>query len=631
MLEALKRSTSGWIAKVLLFLLIFSFAIWGIGDMFVGFNRGAVATVGEEQITIEEYQRAERNALANISQQAGRRITSEEARAAGLPSQVLRGIIGQTALLGQAKSLGLALSDGDIATIIRNDPDFEGPDGSFSKLYLDSFLNQNGLSEAGYVAIRRGDELRQQITGALQSSVAVPAAQIEFEHAYRKEERTVEHVKIDADKNIKVPEPDETKLKDYYDKNKSSFMTPEYRKFSALTLTLDDVKKSITIAEDDLKRYYEDGKDQYDKPERRRIQQIVFDSKEDAEKALKEIPEKGFLKVADERGLKEEDVSLGMVRKKQIFDKAVADAAFAIERDKLSEIIDGKFGPVLLRVIEIEAGEESTFEKVKDKIKDDMSTERARLEIQERFDLVEEGRNAGKTLKEIADELKLTHYALDAASSDNKKPDGEAAIDHPDSAEILNAVYAAQPGYDNEAAELTKSEGYVWYNVLEVTKPKQKPFDGVKDEVKTAWMADEKNKLLKEFSDKLVERLNKGEAIEAIAKDAGNDAEKTDPPITRVIQPPGLTKEAVELAFTLTENGAAAAQSPDRSSRTVFRVTKVTPAEPLTDKDRDALKTELGKALREDYLTTYVEALQTKLGVNINQSEFDRVTGAAQQ
>ena len=47
------------------------------------------------------------------------------------------------------------------------------------------------------------------------------------------------------------------------------------------------------------------------------------------------------------------------------------------------------------------------LDEVKDQVRDKLAKQRALSHIQERFDLVEEGRNAGKTLKEIADEQKL--------------------------------------------------------------------------------------------------------------------------------------------------------------------------------------------------------------------------------
>jgi peptidyl-prolyl cis-trans isomerase D len=628
MLEALRRSTSGWIVKILLFLLIFSFAIWGVGDMLVGFGGGSVAKVGEQQVSVEEFQRAQQNALMNLSEQAGRRVTAEEARAAGIDRQVLRGVIGQKALKHQAESLDLALSNETLVEEIQNDEAFEGPDGKFSRLGFDGFLRQVGLSEAGYVAIRRDDELRQQITSALQNAVTVPPAMIEAQHAFNKEERVIKHVKIDVDLKIDVPEPDDAKLKEVYDANKSAFMTPEYRKFNAIMMSLDDIKKKIEIPEDDVKRAYEDTKDQYDKAERRNIQQIVFKTKEEAEAARKEIDEKGFLQVAEARGLKESDISLGMKTKSQLFDSKIAEAAFSIERDKLSEIIDGTFGPVLLRVIEIEAGEQSTFEGVKDKVLDRLKTERARLEIQEAYDLVEEARNAGKTLKEAADELKLTYLEVEGGSKDNKTADDKTAVDQPDADELLTAVFAAEPGYDNEAAQLTKSEGYAWYNVLSIEAPKQKEFDAIKDEVKTFHVNQETERLTKELADKLVERLNAGEDFAAVAKDAGGEVETTDPPINRKIQPPGLTKEAVELAFSLAGGSAASTDSPDRSSRTVLKVTEIKPAPEMTEEDKSALTLELRQKLREDLLTTYIAALEDRVGVTVNDAEFRRITGA---
>lgn len=628
MLEALRRSTSGWIVKILLFLLILSFAIWGVGDMLVGFGQGSIAKVGEQDITPSEFQRAQQNALANLSQEAGRRITAEEARKAGIDRQVLRGLIGQKVLKEQAEDLDLALSNEKLADIIQNDPAFEGPDGKFSRLGFEGFLNQIGLSEAGYVAIRREDELREQITNALQNAVTVPPALLEAKHAYDKEERMLKHVRINAATKIAVPAPDEAKLREVYEANKASFMTPQYRKFNALILSLDDIKKQIDIPEDKLKRAYEDTKEQYDKPERRRVQQIVFKTKEEAEKARKEIDEKGFMTVALERGLKEQDVSLGMVTKKQIFDKTVAEAAFAIERDKLSGVIDGTFGPVLLRVLEIDKGEESTFDGVKDKVLDRLRTEQASIHIQESYDLVEEARNAGKTLKEAAEELKLQHLEVEAASEENKTPDGKDAVAIADADELLSAVFDATVGYDNEAAELSKAQGYAWYNVLAVIESKQKTFEEAKDEVKTFYENQERERLIKELSDNLVERLNKGEAIEDVAKDAGSEVEQTDIPITRKIQPPGLTKEAVERAFTLSEGEAASEPAPDRATRTVFLVTEVKPAPELTGEQEETLTLELRQKMREDLLTNYIAGLQNTYGVNVNETEFRRITGA---
>jgi peptidyl-prolyl cis-trans isomerase D len=84
MLDAIRRGSTGWLAKILLAVLVFSFAIWGVADVFTGWGRGSIAKVGERDIRVEDFQRAFQNELKTISDRSGRRISAEDARAAGL-------------------------------------------------------------------------------------------------------------------------------------------------------------------------------------------------------------------------------------------------------------------------------------------------------------------------------------------------------------------------------------------------------------------------------------------------------------------------------------------------------------------------------------------------------------------
>ena len=90
MLEAIKRGSTGWVAKILLAVLVFSFAIWGVADVFTGWGRGSIAKVGDHEIRVEDFQRAFQNELRNIQNRAGRRISTEDARAAGLDDRMSR-------------------------------------------------------------------------------------------------------------------------------------------------------------------------------------------------------------------------------------------------------------------------------------------------------------------------------------------------------------------------------------------------------------------------------------------------------------------------------------------------------------------------------------------------------------
>ena len=81
MLDALRRGSTGIVAKILLSLLIVSFAVWGIADVFTGYTRGAVATVGDAKISSTDYDRVLRTELDGISRR-GRTARDDGRRAA---------------------------------------------------------------------------------------------------------------------------------------------------------------------------------------------------------------------------------------------------------------------------------------------------------------------------------------------------------------------------------------------------------------------------------------------------------------------------------------------------------------------------------------------------------------------
>ncbi len=627
MLDALRRGATGLLAKILLSLLILSFAVWGIADVFTGFNRGSVATIGGSTITAPDFDRVLRSELDGLSAETERRITMEDARKQGIDRLVLSKMIGQTALREYASELNLGLSQERVVEGLLSDPGFAGPDGKFSRTDFNNLLSRLGMSEADFLSLRRDDDLRQQFSSAILAASVLPKALVDIENSYKNETRDIEFFKIDAAK-MTVAEPDDAKLQSYYTENKADFMTPEYRKFNVLVATVSELKKEVTLTDDELKQSYESEKETYDTPERRRIQQIAFKDKAAALAAREALVKggKNFMDVAKENGAKESDVNLGMIAKTQLIDPKIAEAAFGIARDEISDVIEGRFATVLIRVIEIEPGRKSTFEETKDKVRDKLATAKAVTLLQERVDLVEEGRNAGKTKKQIAEELKLRYIEVPASDADGKSPEGQTVLDLSTPERITRLVFRTEPGTLTEPVEIG-SDGYAWVEVLGIDAPKDKPFETVKADVKSDYIDAERRKLVKEAADKFVERLKGGEDFAKVAADGGGKPDKLDS-VKRNLIPPGLTQEAVDVAFSLPPGGAGSALTVDRGTRTVMKVTKITPAGELPKSDQDKMVNELRRDLQNDILIAYVTSLQDRLGVTINDKEVARVTGA---
>ena len=180
--------------------------------------------------------------------------------------------------------------------------------------------------------------MRDQLTDTLLAGVSPPQALIDLLHRYREETRVIEFFTPDYDKLVKIAEPDEAKLKEYYEQNKRQFVTPELRKINVLLLTRDDVKARLAVSEEEIKAAYEQDKEKFNIPEKRRVQQLAFPDKAAAEKAYAELAKaKNFKEAAAKLGFKESDIDLGLLARKDMIDPKIAEAAFAPEEGRAVE------------------------------------------------------------------------------------------------------------------------------------------------------------------------------------------------------------------------------------------------------------------------------------------------------
>lgn len=626
MLDAIRRGALNWLAKILLGLLIIAFAVWGVADVFRGYGRGTLAQIGKTEISIEDYRQAYQDEMASVSRRLGRRLTPEQAKMLGVEQRTLSRLIGVAAIETHARNLGLAVSDKAVADLIREDPAFHDLNGKFSTDTFRAALRQNGYSETRYVTTRRKDEVREQLTDTLLVAVAPPQLLIDQLHRYRGETRVIEFFTPDYEKLVKAPEPDEAKLKEYYEQNKRGFMTPELRKINVLLLTRTEVKARMAISEDEVKTAYEQEKPKFNIPEKRRIQQIAFADKVAAEKARAELANAGnFAEAAAKLGFKEADIDLGVLARKDMIDPKIAEAAFALPKDELSKPVEGLFSVVLLRVTEIVAGKQRTFEEVKDEIKERLAEERASHELQTLHESAENERSAGKTLKEVGEKLNLTYREIAEVDRTGKTADGKPALEHAEAARITQAAFSGSVGLEAEATDLGDG-GYAWVDVAAVTPEKQKPFEAVKDEVKAATIEAERRKEISAAASKLVERVAAGEAMEALANEAGGKLEVTVA-VTRTTSPPGLPQNAVQQAFALPQGRATSALTTDGKARIVLRVVSVTPAPAATPEQTANLKNELTRQFQSDVLAEYVAALQTRYGLTVNDAALKQALG----
>ena len=631
MLRGIHNASKNWLGRVvmgvIMGLLVISFAVWGIGDIFRGVGRTSVARVGDTEISIDLFRQTFNDRLQQLSRQVGRPVSQDQARAIGLDRQLLGQMVAETALDERTRQMGLAMANEDVARRITEDPSFRGPAGQFDRVRFEQLIRQAGYSEPRFVAEQRRVLLRQQIVSTVVGSVAAPKTAIQAQHHYQNEQRTIDYVVLDRAHAGEAPAPTPEVLARYFDERKIAFRAPEYRKIVVLSLTPDELARWIEIGADDVKRAYESQKARFSTPERRQVEQIVFPNADDAAKAAERLGGgASFQALAKERGLSEKDIDLGLLAKSDFVDPAIGDAAFALAEGATSAPVNGRFGTVLLRAAKIEPGATKSIAEVGEQIKRDLALAQAKDQLNKLRDKVDDELASGMTVDEVAKKLNLTSRTIEAVDRSGRNPDGQPVADLPAGADLVGGAFASDVGIENDALSL-QGGGYLWYSVAAKTPARDRTLDEIKDRVEARWREDEIAARLEAKTKDLVDKLKAGSSLAEIAV-AEKLTVQAAAGLKRTAAAQAVSDSTVAEVFRTPKGGIGSAEGQNATERVIFRVTETTvpPFDPASAEAKQITDT-VRSAMAEDLLAEYVGRLQADLGVSVSQAGLNQALG----
>jgi peptidyl-prolyl cis-trans isomerase D len=627
----MRKASSNWLGKTIMAsvmgVLIISFGVWGIADIFRGFGQSTLATVGRTEISINEFRQLYTDRLQQIGRQFGRPLTSDQARAFGVDRQVLQQTIAEAALDEEARRLGLGQSNDETMRAIFSDPNFKNLDGKFDPARFQAMIRQFGFSEQRYIADQRRVSLRRQIAGTISTGLEPPKATIEALSRFQNEQRSIEYVKLDAAQAGTIDPPSPEALASYFEEQKNQFRAPEYRKIAFVVITPEEIGKWSEVSDEDAKKLFEQQRDRLGTPEKREVSQMVFPSAEEALAARNRIVSgMSFDDLARERGLSTSDVDLGMVTKSAIIDPAVASAAFSLPSGEVSQPVQGKFGVALVKIGKIEPGAEPTYESVAANLRREIATERARTKLAELRDKMEDERGGGASVIEAAQKLGLTPVTIDAVDRSGRLPSGQPAANIPAGLDVVSQAFNSDVGVDNDP--ISFRGGFVWYDVLGITPSRERGLDEVKDQVETRWRSDQVTSRLKAKATEMVQKLEQGGKLADEAAANGLKVENASG-FRRDASLPGLPAGVIAAAFRTAKDGVGQTAGAGVSEWVVFRVTDINvPPVELASEEMKKLKEAILRGLTDEQVAQYVTKLESDIGTTINQAAFAQVTGA---
>ncbi|SIO53006.1 peptidyl-prolyl cis-trans isomerase D [Bradyrhizobium erythrophlei] len=627
----MRKASSNWLGKIIMAtvmgVLIVSFGVWGIADIFRGFGQSTLAKIGRTEISAEQFRQIYTDKLQQLGRQFGRPLTMDQARAFGLDRQVLQQTIAEAALDEEARRMGLGQSDAEVMRTIYSDPNFKGLNGTFEPARFQSVIRQFGYTEQRYLAEQRRVALRRQIAGTISAGLEPPKVLIDALTRFQNEQRSVEYIKLDTAQAGQIDPPSPETLAAYFDDHKTQFRAPEYRKFSFVVINPEEIGKWTDVSDEDAKKVFEQRRDKLGTPERREVSQMVFPNAEEALAARGRITSgMSFDDLAKERKLNVSDVDLGMIAKSAIIDPAVAEAAFSLPSGEVSQPVQGQFGVALVKIGKIEPGVTPTYESFAAQLKKDIATERARAKVAELHNKMEDERGGGASVVEAAQKLGLAAVTIDAVDRSGRMPNGQLVANIPRGLDVVSQAFNSDVGVDNDPSQF--GGGYVWYDVLGITPSRERALDEVKDQVEARWRDDQISTKLRAKATEMVEKLEHGGTLAEEAAAVGSKVE-TAAGFRRDASLPGVPASVVTAAFRTAKDGVGQTPGAGGSEWIVFRVTDITvpPVDAASD-DVKKLKETLVRGLTDEQLAQYVTKLESEIGTTINQAAFAQVTGA---
>jgi peptidyl-prolyl cis-trans isomerase D len=629
MLRGIRKASENWLGRIVMTVVLTalagSFAIWGINDIFHGYGTTYVAKIGDTEISVDQFSQAYNDHLQQLGQQLGRAISPEDARALGLDRQVLAQLLVGAGLDQLAHQMRLGIPTSEIVQHILADPHFQTPTGQFDRAVFENFLQNIGYSEQRFIDEERSSIPRQEITNTVSGSLTVPKVYLDAVNQFQNQERSIAYVELGTPQAGDIPQPTDDVLTKYFDDRKILFRAPEYRKIVTLAVTPAEVAKTIQVSDADVKKNYDDNLKQYITPERRHVEQIVFPNMAQAQAAGDRIKSGvSFSTIAAERGLKQSDIDLGTVPKSGIIDPAVANAAFALKQGEVSAPVQGQFGAVIVTVLQIDPGETKPLSVVAPFIRNDIALERAKGEVQDIHDKIEDARAGGATLEEAAQKVNLPAVTLDIDRS-GRDPSGKLVATMPAAGDVISGAFSNDVGVDTYPIDA--GGGYVWYEVEAVTAARDRTLNEVRSEVEQHWRDDEIAKRLQAKAADMLDKLKNGNALDALATANGVKVE-TAPDLKRGVASSGVPPKVIDAVFHTAKDSFGSSEGDKPTDWIVFQLTDVkTPPLDPNSADGKKLVQLLQTSIGDDLFSQYAAWLENYFGTTVNRSVLAQASG----
>ncbi len=619
MLKSFRSSQSNVFVWVIILLLIVGLAGFGISQGGGGGSATAVAEVGDEEVTVDDYVRAINLEGQRIGAQIGRPLSVDQMRAFGLDQQVLSQLLNSAAIDNEAREIGISVGDETIRASLLSNRAFQGADGQFDETSYEFALRNANLTPAEYDEILRNETTRELLRQGVVRGLALDDTAAVETMKFLRQTRTFEWARLNSD-NLDVPvgTPSDAELETHHAENEAEYTLPETREITYAYITEDMLLDEVTVTEAALEELFEDRSAELNAPARRIVDRIVFPSMEDAQAAKEAIDlgSKTYGDITAERGLTAAETDQGEVTAEEL-NNETRDLLFGTEEPGIYGPVSTELGPALFRINAALAATNITLEEVRDELRRELAQEEAAARISEETDPIDDLIAGGATIEEVAQETFLQLGTISMTAETDSGPAADQAF--------REEAFAAEAGEERDLGNL--SDGIFVLRVDEIKAPTLQPLADVRAEVEAAWTLAETTRRLTELGDSLKERIDVGEPLGDIASELN---------LTVIAEAPLGRNDIVEDTPPAFVQGVFAAEQdegvvvPDAGSVLIAMITDIIETE-LDGEDIGGqiamIEAQIENSTANDLFTYFTQGLQNEAGMSVNRSLINNVLG----
>ena len=633
MLQKLREKTSGWIAAVILGLLIIPFAFFGMENYFSGQVPTYVARVGDDEISQQEFRQRFDEYRARMRQMMGENFDPQQFQDAAVKRRFLDQLIEEKLLEQAARERGVVVPPVQLQQTIQQIPAFQ-VDGAFDADRYRMMLATQNMTPRGFQEQLRRDLTVQALPSQIVETGFASEADVARYLSLRDQTRDFRYAVLPAPQ---APELDEAALEAFHAANPQRFMRPEQVRLEYLQIDPASIEAPLEVDEQTLRERYEEQRNRFVEPAARLASHLLVSVPADADadavaaarqealEAAEAARAEGadFAAIASERsddiGSKAAGGDLGWIER-GLLSPAFEEALFALEEGAVSDPVKTDDGWHVIQVRDVREEQGKSFEDVRAELEREyLEGERERRFSDVSGRLVDLVYRDPTTLQTAADELDLEIRTAGPLT----RSGGEGIAAEPS---VIEAAFSEEVLAGNVSDPVELADGSVVVVRVAEHQPAQPlPLDEAREQVRAAATAERLQELADARAEEALAALRGGKDLAEVAQDHGATVETAEDVGRNAANIEGAI---VQRAFALPQPGEAGpsigAADLGTGRHALLVVTDVTAGDPaqVDAAARTALREQLGRAIAAVEARAYVDALRQQAEIVVAEERM---------